>query len=439
MKFNFKESWNSFKTETKKVKSLFNNHFNNVSRQLHNFKKNWRHFLKNTKTGYYVDESLHHLKKFSMLYIFVIIFAIFLGITNGTLLQPDTFSLLFQNNAYIIILAMGMLLVILSGNIDLSVGTLVGLLGLFSVYIYNNTGQSIWLTFILTTLIGAAIGLIQGYLIGYGNIPAFIVTLGGFLAFKGAQLFYSGGSTLAPIGSRSSTYITGTIEGIPDIQVGSVWIFSLILPIIFGAIIVGLRVWGYFSKQKFGIRTQNIYIFIVIQIIIFLLFTGSGVIFGLGTKSMKYFVLYTGIALALFTFLTQNTAFGRSVYAIGGNRKAAKLSGVNVKRTTMIIFVIIGALAGFSSIIYTATFSSATSSRGDDLALDVISVVFTGGASVYGGIGTVSGTILGTSIIGVINQGLLVLNVESSQKNIIKGLILVSVVGWDVLSNKKNN
>ncbi len=154
---------------------------------------------------------------------------------------------------------------------------------------------------------------------------------------------------------------------------------------------------------------------------------------------MKYFVLYTGIALALFTFLTQNTAFGRSVYAIGGNRKAAKLSGVNVKRTTMIIFVIIGALAGFSSIIYTATFSSATSSRGDDLALDVISVVFTGGASVYGGIGTVSGTILGTSIIGVINQGLLVLNVESSQKNIIKGLILVSVVGWDVLSNKKNN
>ncbi|WP_215780072.1 sugar ABC transporter permease [Mesomycoplasma hyorhinis] len=437
MKFNFKESWNSFKTETKKVKSLFNNHFNNVSRQLHNFKKNWRHFLKNTKTGYYVDESLHHLKKFSMLYIFVIIFAIFLGITNGTLLQPDTFSLLFQNNAYIIILAMGMLLVILSGNIDLSVGTLVGLLGLFSVYIYNNTGQSIWLTFILTTLIGAAIGLIQGYLIGYGNIPAFIVTLGGFLAFKGAQLFYSGGSTLTPIGSRSSTYITGTIEGIPDIQVGSVWIFSLILPIIFGAIIVGLRVWGYFSKQKFGIRTQNIYIFIVIQIIIFLLFTGSGVIFGLGTKSMKYFVLYTGIALALFTFLTQNTAFGRSVYAIGGNRKAAKLSGVNVKRTTMIIFVIIGALAGFSSIIYTATFSSATSSRGDDLALDVISVVFTGGASVYGGIGTVSGTILGTSIIGVINQGLLVLNVESSQKNIIKGLILVSVVGWDVLSNKK--
>ncbi|QJB71425.1 sugar ABC transporter permease [Mycoplasma sp. 1654_15] len=434
MKFNFfNEMKNAFSFLKLDLVSKF------ISKQLETTKKSWNYFLKNHKYGYYVDNGLHHLKKFSMLYIFLIIFCIFLGITNGTLLQPNTFTLLFQNNSYIIILAMGMLLVILSGNIDLSVGTLVGLLGLFSVTIYNNTGQSIWLTFILTTIIGAAIGLIQGFLVGYGNIPAFIVTLGGFLAFKGAQLLYSNGGTLSPIGGGSSTYITGTIRGIPDIQVGTVWIFSLILPIIFGAIIVSLRVWGYFSKQKFGIRTQNIFIFAAIQTIIFLLFLACGIIFGLGSNPMRYFVLYIGIALALFTFLTQNTSFGRAVYAIGGNRKAAKLSGVNVKRTTMIIFIIIGALAGFASIVYTATFSSATSSRGDDLALDVISVVFTGGASVYGGIGSVSGTILGTSIIGVINQGLLVLNVQESQKNIIKGLILVSVVGWDVLSNKKNN
>ncbi|QBY87816.1 sugar ABC transporter permease [Mesomycoplasma hyopneumoniae] len=413
--------------------------FNNIKNNLKDFAKPVKNYLNETKSGHYLQASLHHLKKFSMLYIFLLVFVIFLGITKGTLLQANTFTLLFQNNSYIIILAMGMLLVILSGNIDLSVGTLVGLLGLFSVYIYNNTGQSIWLAFILTTLIGAAIGFIQGWLIGYGNIPAFIVTLGGFLAFKGAQLVYSNGATLTPIGSVDSTYIKGTIEGIPDLKVGNIWIFSLLLPLILGTIIVSLRTWGYYTKRKFGIKVQNIIIFTIIQVIIFSLFLACGIIFSLGDKSMRYYVLYVGIALALFTFLSQNTAFGRSVYAIGGNRKAALLSGVNVKRTTMIIFIIIGALAGFSSIIFTATYSSATSSRGDDLALDVISVVFTGGASVYGGIGSVSGTILGTSIIGVINQGLLVLNVAESQKYIIKGLILVAVVGWDVLSNKKNN
>ncbi|AJC49725.1 sugar ABC transporter permease [Mesomycoplasma flocculare] len=413
--------------------------YNSVKIILKDLSKPVKNWLKETKSGNYISSSLHHLKKFSMLYIFLLVFVIFLGITKGTLLQANTFTLLFQNNSYIIILAMGMLLVILSGNIDLSVGTLVGLLGLFSVYIYNNTGQSIWLTFILTTLIGAIIGFMQGWLIGYGNIPAFIVTLGGFLAFKGAQLVYSNGATLTPIGSVDSTYIKGTIGGIPDLKIGPIWMFSLFLPLILGAIIVALRTWGYYTKRKFGIKVQNIIIFLIIQVIIFSLFLACGIIFSLGDKSMRYYVLYVGIALALFTFLSQNTAFGRSVYAIGGNRKAALLSGVNVKRTTMIIFIIIGALAGFSSIIFTATYSSATSSRGDDLALDVISVVFTGGASVYGGIGSVSGTILGTSIIGVINQGLLVLNVAESQKYIIKGLILVAVVGWDVLSNKKNN
>lgn len=377
-----------------------------------------------------------HLKKFSMVYILILLIAIFAGITDGTLLTPDTILLLLKNNSYITILAMGMLLVILSGNIDLSIGTLVGFLSILSITIYNVTGNII-VTFLLTTLIGTAFGILQGFLIGYIGIPAFIVTLGGFLAFQGAQLAYTKGASFAPTNIAGFQY--GVIGAIPDIQIGnSFWVFSFLIFLFAGFLVVALRFFGYTSKKRAGLKTSKLWIFLLNQLIIFALFIGFGLEMALSRTGVLYYVIYVLIFIILFTFITQNTTFGRAVYAIGGNKKAAKLSGVNIKRTTFWIFVIMGALGGFSGVIFAGIAASATSNSGGDLALNVISAVFIGGASVYGGIGTVAGTVIGSSLLQVINQGMVIKNLLTAEQYIVKGIILIAAVGWDVMINKKN-
>ncbi|VEU59836.1 ABC transporter permease subunit [Mesomycoplasma neurolyticum] len=408
------------------------NNLNDLKNKLTN---NYQFFVQKTRLHYVIE----HVKKFSMAYILIILFLSF-GIKDPQLFRPDQIINLIQNNIYIWVLCLGMLLIIIAGHIDLSVGTLLGFLGIISVQLYNlvgNSAGSIILTTLIIILVGLILGLMQGFLVGYGKIPAFIVTLGGLMLFRGLQLWITNGQTFLIDGKYDSYYVQFVIGSIPDVKINNFSVFSFLFFVISVIVVILLRLWGRRNKTKFKLKTQNIILFIASQIITVLLFLGVGVVIALSSRGMQWFVFYSILIIVVFVFLTQNTTFGRSVYAIGGNKKAAALSGINIKRNTTIIFGIMGALAGFAAIIYTGYTTSAASNVGEEFALNIISAVFIGGASVSGGVGTVVGTILGAALLQTIDQAMTIANSTVAIKNVIKGLILIAAVGWDVFSNRK--
>ncbi|WP_051619050.1 ABC transporter permease subunit [[Mycoplasma] collis] len=396
----------------------------------------YKNFVQKTKLNYVFD----HIKKFSMAYILLIIFFSF-GIRDPELFRPDQIINLLKSNIYIWVLSLGMLLIIIAGHIDLSVGTFLGFLGVISVPLYNKIGDSLGsviLVIFITILLGALFGLAQGLLIGYGKIPAFVVTLGGLLLFRGLQLVVTNGATFNITNGFDSYYVQFVIGSVPDIRINNSFsIFSFLFFVVVTVIVVLLRIFGRLNKKKFGLKIQNFILFIISQIVTVIIFLAMGLIIALSTSGMQWFILYSIILIILFVFLTQNTTFGRSIYAMGGNKKAAALSGINIKRNTTIIFVIMGALIGFGSIIFTANVNSAASGIGEDFALNVISAVYIGGASVSGGIGTVLGTIIGAGLLQTIDQAMRIANSSVAIQNIIKGIILIAAVGWDVFSNRK--
>lgn len=351
---------------------------------------------------------------------------IFFGFLNDTFLSARNLSNLFTQMSVTAILAIGMVLVIVAGHIDLSVGSIVGLTGGIAAILSNWMGLPTGVVIIGTLVAGILIGMLQGWLVAYRAIPAFIVTLGGMMIFRGALM-----------GITKSTTIS--ISDANFIALGSAYFtsgFGLVLAIVAIAAVV----WMTWKKRKsrlqygFSVAPLSLDIAKVVAIsalIVLFVFTMNSY------KGIPFPIIFV-IALALiFTFIATKTTFGRHVYAIGGNSEAARLSGINIQRHTMMLFVFTGLLSAIAALVLTARLSSATISAGQMYELDAIAACVIGGTSLMGGSGTIIGAIIGAMVMTSLDNGMSLLGMETFWQYIVKGSILILAVWMDIASRKK--
>ena len=373
------------------------------------------------------------LRAYTMVFALIAIWAYFHYSTDRIFLEPRNFSNLMRQTAVTGVLAVGMLMVIITAQIDLSVGSVVGLAGGVAAIAQGWLGWGLVPSLGAGIVVGLAIGAFQGSLTAYLNIPAFIVTLGGLLAWRGVVLGLTRGETvpirLQAFKSIGQDYV-GPLVG---------WIIAAIAV----AVIVWLTINRNRARRRHGLevpKTTTTALRVVVPAAVVV-----GFIYLMNSYELapgRYagipvpVIIFLAIALA-GAFVTQNTTFGRYLYAIGGNPDAARLSGINIRKHLLAVFCIMGALTGVASIIYTARVGSASPDAGQLLELDAIAACVIGGTSLMGGRGTVFGAILGALIMASLDNGMSLKNVEPYMQNIIKGAILVIAVGLDMAGRKR--
>ncbi len=389
-----------------------------------------------------------NIRDYALLLSLLAIMVFFQFNTNGTLFKPVNVTNLLLQNSYIVVMALGMLLVIVAGHIDLSVGSVSGFIGAMAAVLMTGTSPNPDLftipkfdfvtASILCLALGAAIGAVQGYFIAYYKIPAFIVTLAGMLIFKGLALSVLGGASVGPLPETFQLLSTGFIPDIFGVQMFGAP-FNL-LALLIGTVITVVLIFFNFrtrsSQLAHGLAEEPQAIFYGRNVLIAVALVGFSFIMarykGLPTVLVVMFTL-----IALFMFITTRTTFGRRIYAMGGNEKAAKLSGVNTERLTFWIFTIMGALAALGGLIFAARLNVATPKAGAGFELEVIAACFIGGAAVTGGVGKIIGAVIGAFIIGVMNNGMSIMGIGIDWQFVIKGTVLMLAVFLDVYYKNK--
>lgn len=412
---------------------------------------------------------LNFLKSNTMLIALVavmILFELMMGIKTGegfnlfgmSLFNPSNITNIINQNAYVVILAAGMLLCILTGgNIDLSVGSIVCLVGAVAGTMIVNHGCNIYLTIVVCLFVGTLIGAWHAFWIAYVHIPPFICTLSGMLLWRGVSLIILNGLTISPfpdnylrlfssyIGqAEKTTQIMGTqydFAGNPFEDV--IWEFSkttlgltLLLGLLCCVIMIIAQVFGRISKQKKGYAVQPFVPFLVKQIFVSIVIMAVAALLGLN-NGFPVILILLAIVVACYSYYTQNTVPGRYLYAIGGNAKAAKLSGVNTEKVMFFAYTNMGFLSALAALVCVARFNSAAPTAGQNYEMDAIGSCFIGGASAYGGTGTVSGAVIGAIFMGVLNNGMSILGVDMNWQRAVKGLVLLAAVIFDVVSKRK--
>ncbi len=375
-----------------------------------------------------------NVRSYSMFIMLTLIFIVFAVMTNGINFSPRNVSNIFMQNSYILILASGMVLVIIIGNIDLSVGSIAAFTGALAAMIYNS-GMGLIPTVIFTMMIGAVIGVWQGFWIAFRRVPSFIVTLSGMLLFRGLTYIVT---NVSPVSLRDDGFarITSGFISSPMLMVGE----THILPWIVGAALAALAVASsHFTRQNqkrkgftiapfsaFALRNAFIILLIAILSWKFAEFRGLPIV-----------GIVLAIVVTILTFVTNRTVFGRYVYAVGGNARSAKLSGINAELVEFFVFVVMGSLAGLAGLVFAGYMNTALPQAGQLFELDAIASVFIGGASMSGGIGTVIGAIVGGLVMGVINNGMSLMNIGSDWQYVVKALVLLLAVYYDIYTRTK--
>ncbi|MBT9382869.1 sugar ABC transporter permease [Pseudooceanicola sp. CBS1P-1] len=375
-----------------------------------------------------------HLRDYGLLVALIAIMVFFQIVTNGTLLKPVNITNLFLQNSYIIIMALGMLIVIVAGHIDLSVGSVMGFIGALAAVMMVNWGWPVWLTIPACLVAGIAIGAWQGYWVAYWKIPAFIVTLAGMLVFRGLSLWLLEGQSIGPFDRSFQALSTGFI---PDL-------FGINRPngtaLAAGVIAVMLVIWMGLRKRaanrKYGMDDEPAMFFAVRTLVI------CGALFYVmyklaGFRGLPNVMISMTILTVIYAFITENTVLGRRIYALGGNEKAAKLSGIKTEKLTFLAFINMGLLAALAGLIFAARLNTATPKAGFGFELDVIAAVFIGGASMSGGSGKIMGAVIGAFIMGVLNNGMSIMGIGIDYQQVIKGLVLLAAVFFDVYQKNK--
>ncbi len=375
-----------------------------------------------------------HIREQGMLIALVVITVFFQIMTNGTLLQPLNITNLILQNSYIVVMALGMLLVIVAGHIDLSVGSVAAFTGAVAAVMMVQMELPPILAAIACLAIGAAIGAVQGFWVAYMKIPAFIVTLAGMLVFRGLTLVLLQGQSIGPFPVGFQQFSSGFI---PDfVGAGELHITTVAIGAILAGLIVYLDIRDRNNQRKFNVAITPLPIFILRNVLIVAALMGLCYLLasynGLPNVLIALFVL-----IALYTFITKRSVIGRRIYALGGNVRAAKLSGVNTERLTFYAFVNMGVLAALAGMIFAARLNSATPKAGNGFELDVIAAAFIGGASASGGVGTVIGAVIGAFVMGVMNNGMSIVGIGIDWQQSIKGLVLLFAVFFDVLNKNK--
>jgi putative multiple sugar transport system permease protein len=376
----------------------------------------------------------NNIREYGMLIALITIMVFFQVQTDGILMKPVNITNLVLQNSYIIIMALGMLLIIVTGWIDLSVGSVAAFVGAIAGVLMVKSNVHWGLTVLICLLIGALIGAWQGYWVAYVKIPAFIVTLAGMLIFRGLTLVMVRGESIGPFPVEFQKLSSGFI---PDFfHYEGFHLTTMLIGVILSVILVVLDVRTRKNQQKYGFEVTPFYFFIVKNIGI------SAAVLGLcylmaSYKGFPNVLVILFPFVTLYAFITNQTVIGRRIYAMGGNEKAARLSGVNTPRLLFYTFVNMGVLAALAGLIVAARLNSATPNAGEGFELDVIAACFIGGASASGGIGKIIGAVVGAFLIGVMNNGMSILGIGIDWQQAIKGFVLLAAVFFDVYNKNK--
>ena len=365
----------------------------------------------------------------------VVIFQI---LTNGIMLKPLNITNLIQQNGYVLILAVGMLLVVIVGTVDLAVGSVCAFIGAVAGVVMVNRGINPVLSVIISLLIGVVVGGVQGYWIAYKLIPGFVVTLAGQLIFRGFTMIILNGKTIAPFPTSFANLGSGFLPPLFYLKMGEGYLVgsSLIIGIILAVIMVFKNVQGRNKLQKYNFTVENKTAFIAKNVAIIIVILAATFVLG-SYKGIPNILVIAGIIIAIYSFITTKTVFGRQVYAVGGNKKAAALSGVKVDKTTFLVFVNMGLLAAVAGLAYAARVNSAQPKAGVNFELDALAACYIGGASTAGGTGRIMGAVVGGLVLGVLNNGMSLMGVDNNWQQAIKGFVLLFAVVFDLYSKQK--
>ena len=381
------------------------------------------------------EKVLDIFSKYSMVIILIALLIAFQMMTGGIFLRPLNITNIVLQNSHILVLAAGMLLVVLLGFVDLSDCSVIAFVGAIAGMMMVNNHMSPWIAVPVCLAIGALIGAWQGFWVAYVGIPAFIVTLAGLLMFRGLTQVVLGGQSLAPFPRAFQKISTGYL---PEIMVSSsgMHFLTLVLGLVLAAGLVFFQ-WKAREKRKknlFEVPSMNAFIFKAILTVGIVL--GMSYIFA-SYQGFPIILIILGVIVGVYGFLTNSTVAGRQIYATGGNLKAAQLSGIKTKKITFWVFVNMGMMAALAGLILAARLNAATPQAGTSLELDAMASVYFGGASTSGGIGTITGAIVGGLVMGVLNNGMSILGVGVDWQQAIKGLILLLAVVLDIYNKKR--
>ncbi|MBE1574588.1 sugar ABC transporter permease [Amycolatopsis roodepoortensis] len=371
---------------------------------------------------------------------FALIVVLFSILTGGALLEPQNISNLIVQNSYVLILAIGMILIIIAGHIDLSVGSVVALTGAISAVLMVNMGMAWPLALLITLAVGAVIGAWQGYWVAYFGIPAFIVTLAGMLIFRALTLTVLGNQGIGPFPDEVRTLANGFTGG----YLGNIGLGPLggadVVSLLVGALAIAGAVVSRWRKRTARLNylqevdplpmfllkivaAAAVVLFVVVQLARY--------------KNLPWVLILLSVLVIGYSLVTTRAVFGRHIYAIGGNLQAATLSGVKVKSVTFWIFVNMGVLSALAGIIVAGRLNQAGPTAGNMFELDAIAAAFIGGAAVQGGVGKVVGAITGGLIMGVINNGMSLIGAPTESVNLVKGFVLLAAVAYDIWTKRR--
>lgn len=376
------------------------------------------------------------LKKYTMVIVLALVIILFTVNTGGKMLLPQNVNNLIVQNAYVFILATGMLFCILTGgNIDLSVGSVVCFVGAVGGKMMVTNEMNPYLSIIVMLLVGLLIGAWQGFWIAYVRIPPFIVTLAGMLVFRGLSNVVLEGMTLAPMPDNFLALFNNYIPDFFGMERFNMTCF--LVGVVVCVLYVFMVLKGRASRAKKGYRVEPVGGVLIKMIVICAAVLAF--MFRLAQyKGIPNSLVWIVLVIAVYTYIASKTTVGRYFYAVGGNEKATKLSGINTNRVYFLAYLNMGFLAAVAGMVTTARLNSANPTAGTNFEMDAIGACFIGGASAYGGTGTVPGVIIGALLMGVLNLGMSIMGVDQNMQKVVKGLVLLAAVIFDVVSKRKS-
>lgn len=376
----------------------------------------------------------NHIRKFGMTIALIGIILLFEMLTSGIILTPLNITNIIMQNSYIIILAIGMMLIIITGEIDLSVGSVAAFVGAVSGVLLVTYQLPVYVGIIICLLLGALIGAWQGFWVAYVKIPSFIVTLAGMLIFRGLTLVVLQGRTIAPFPNHFRGLSSAFIPKLSSS--GDLHLLTIILGIFFTCIFIWYELQIRKNNLKYNLYVSTLFWFFL-KIVIFSIVINL-LSFVLALYEGAPYVLVILILLVIgYTYIMNKTVLGRHVYAVGGNVHAAKLSGVKTEKIKFLVFINMGVLAALSGLVFAGRLNAATPQAGTLFELDAIAAAIIGGASFTGGIGTVFGAVIGSLVMGVLNNGMSLMGIGIDWQQAIKGFVLLIAVAFDVLNKNK--
>lgn len=376
-----------------------------------------------------------NLREYGMLMSLVAIVIFFQFTTGGILLKPLNLTNIILQNSYIVIMALGMLMIIVTGHIDLSVGSVAGFIGAVAAMMMVQYNFDFVTASIICLVLGGLIGAVQGYFVAYLKIPSFIVTLAGMLVFRGLMIAVLSGRSIGPFDVTFQRLSSGFIPEFISSE-GGLYLTSLILGVAVAAFLVWQNIKNRGRRMSHGVETEPFGFFVAKNVLV--LASISYVAYLIAShRGMPNVLIVMALLIAAYGFFTNRTIIGRQIYAVGGNARAAELSGIKTQRLVFGTFVNMGVLAALGGLVVAARLNSATPKAGAGFELDVIAACFIGGASAYGGVGKVTGAVIGAFLMGVMNNGMSILGIGIDYQQVIKGLVLLGAVCVDVYNQRR--